>query len=99
MAVTLQIMPVTNSCDGCINLVMGLHAVAAPDIGEAEVSTATFDPVRLIDPPHQPVPRTHNPVAAVAVVPGNIADFSTEGARVLRQFGQPNQQPRTERFT
>jgi hypothetical protein len=99
MAVSLQVTPVTNSCNVRINLVLNNNIQEVLDPGEAKVLTVQFDTVRLINPPHLPVIRQQNPAAVVVVVPGNVGYFSQQGAAVLFQFAQPNGPQQTVQFT
>lgn len=99
MAVTLQSTPTTNTCAVQIAFLNAGAMVASLPPGGAQTLTITFDQIGLFNPPHPPVIRTQNPVAALAVPVGDIAYVSTSGGATLLKHAPPNGVEQTIRFT
>jgi hypothetical protein len=97
--VNLQSTPITNTLAVRAALLNQGAIVATLDPGDAQVLTLVFNQVMLVNPGHPPVVRNQNPVANVAVTPGNVAYLMAGGGGVALNYAQPNGPQRTVQFT
>lgn len=97
--VNLQSTPITNTLAVRASLLNAGAIVATLDPGAAQVLTLSFDQVMLVNVGHPPLVLSQNPVAAVAVTPGNVAFLRTSAPGVALGFAPPNGVERTVRFT
>jgi hypothetical protein len=99
MAVTLTQIPVSNTCNYRVALMLGGNILASIDAGEATVlSNLVFDQIGLYNPPNPPVIRTQNPNVPITVGVGSVAYVSCSGGTTFH-YAAPNGPDNTVTFT